>query len=566
MKLLIIMSEEIEPNPSSKKRLWVVATVVVVVVIIIVASYAYVSTRSTNTTKPTLTQAQETLSATWANVPNIDPAIGSDEASSAALLNLYDTLIFPTASGAVVPDLATSWSVSGNGLVYTFQVRSNVTFHNGDILNASDVAFSMDRLLTMGQGYSYLFSPYVEKTTAPNSSTVVFTLKTPFAPFLSSLVRLYVLDQKQVMSNLGTGSYGTYGDYGSTWLLTHDAGSGPYEVIYANLETNITIEEYPNYWNGTMPNQPKYMDFIGTTQTSTVQALFSSKAIQITDMWQEYSTVTSLATQPGAKMATYLSSEEMYLMINSQKAPTNDVYVREAMAYALNYSAIVNQAFPGNTVSAGPIPKVLPGHDNSIPTSTQNLTMAKALIKESKYYGNLSKYPITYYWVTQVPAEQKMALEFASDMSAIGLTVNVEGVPWLSVVADLANESSSPNIVSIENAASYFEAGSILQEMFTTAAVGTWEQNFWLNNTTISDAISTAVTIQNQTDRFQAYSNIQQMIYNQFIGIYPFDVTEVRAYYPSIVDWYAANGQTIGLLGYDWVLRDITFNATAMPS
>ena len=347
--------------------------------------------------------------------------------------------------------------------------------------------------------------------------------------------------------------------------MTHDAGSGPYKVIYANLESNITIQEYANYWNGVNAKQPKYMDFIGTTQTSTVQGLFSSKGIQITDMWQQYSTISSLSAQSGAKMAKYLSSEEMYLMINTQAAPTNDIYIREAMAYALNYSAIVNEAFPGNSISAGPVPSILPGHDSSIPASNQNLTLAKSLIKKSKYYNDLSKYPITYYWITQVPAEQKMALQFASDMQAIGLTVNVVGVPWLTVVADLANESTSPNIVSIENAASYFEAGSILQEMFTASAQGTWEQNFWLNNTTISSDIASAVMIENQTQRFQAYGNIQQMIYDQYIGIYPFDVTEVRAYYPSIVDWYAANGHTIGLLGYDWVLRDFIFNATAMP-
>lgn len=551
--------------PPNKKRWYVAIIAIVMVVIVIAASYSYLESKNNGTTTPTLTKAQQTLSATWANVPNIDPAIGSDEASSAALVNIYDTLVFPTASGTVVPDLATSWNVSNNGLNYTFHIRTNVTFHNGDHLNATDVVFSMNRLLAMGQGFSYLFSPYVKSATAPNATTVVFNLKTPFAPFLVSLVRLYVLDKSQVMANTAQGSYGSNGDYGSTWLLTHDAGSGPYTVIAANLETNITIQEYTNYWQGLKPKQPKYMDFIGTTQTSTVQGLFSSKGIQITDMWQQYSTITSMLTNPGASMAKYLSSEEMYLMINTQAAPTNDTYIREAMAYALNYTAIVDQAFPGNTISSGPIPSVLPGHDSAIPPSSQNLTLAKSLIKKSKYYGELSKYPITYYWITQVPAEQKMALEFASDMSAIGLTVNVVGVPWLTVVADLANESSSPNIVSIENAASYFSAGSILQEMFTTAALGTWEQNFWLNSTNISSAISAAVTIENQTQRFQAYDNIQQMIYNQYMGIYPFDVTETRAYYPSIVDWYAANGNTIGLLGYDWVLRDFIFNATAMP-
>jgi len=558
------MSDDVKPKGSSKRKLWI-AISVAVVIIIIVASLVYVETRPPSSTSKELSQAQETLSITWANVPNIDPAIGSDEASSAALVNLYDTLVFPTASGGLVPDLATNWNMSSNGLVYTFHLRGGVTFHNGDILTAQDVVFSMDRLLTMGQGYSFLFSPYVQNTTATNNNTVVFTLKIQDALFLVSLVRLYVLDEKQVMAHLGTGPYGSYGDYGSTWLLTHDAGSGPYEVIYANLESNMTLEEYPNYWQGTNPHQPKYVQFIGTDTPSTVQSLFSSKEIQITDMWQEYSTITSLSSLPGAKMTIIPSSEEMYLMLNTQKAPTNNIYVREAMTYALNYTAIVNEVFPGSSLAAGPVPTILPGHDPSIPTTQQNLTLAKQLIKESPYYGNLSKYPVTYYWVTQVPAEQKMALLFASDMAQIGITVNIVGVPWLSTVADLSNVSTSPNIVSVEVAANYYDALSILQERYSKSSQGTWEQNEWLNNSTISDMIANASTIQNQTERYQLEYKIQQMVYNEYISIYPFDVTEVRAYYPTIVNWYAANGHPIGLLGYNFVFRDIGFNATAMP-
>jgi len=558
------MTEEVKPKGSSGRKLWITITVVVVV-IVVVASLAYVVTRPPSSTSKQLSKAQETLSITWANVPNIDPAIGSDEASSAALVNLYDTLVFPTANGTIIPDLATNWNVSSSGLVYTFHIRSGVTFHNGDALTAQDVAFSMDRLLTMGQGYAFLFIPYVQNTTAQNNNTIVFTLKTPDALFLVSLVRLYVLDEKQVMTHLGTGSYGSNGDYGSTWLLTHDAGSGPYEVIYANLEANMTIEEYTSYWDGTNTHQPKYVQFIGTSTPSTVQALFSSKEIQITDMWQEYSTITSLSSLPGAKMTIIPSSEEMYLMLNSQKAPTNDIYVREAMTYALNYTAIVSDVFPGSALAAGPAPTILPGHDPSIPTTQQNLTLAKQLIKESPYYGNLSKYPVTYYWVTAVPAEQKMALQFASDMAQIGITVNIVGVPWLTTVADLSNVSSSPNIVSIEVAANYYDVLSILQERYSKSSQGTWEQNEWLNNSTISDMIANASTIQNQTERYQLEYRIQQMIYNEYLSIYAFDVTEARAYYPGIVNWYAANGHPIALLGYDFVFRDIGFNATAMP-
>ena len=78
----------------------------------------------------------------------------------------------------------------------------------------------------------------------------------------------------------------------------------------------------------------------------------------------------------------------MYLMLNTAKAPTDDVYVREAMSYALNYSAIIAPSgpFAGSKPSSGPVASVLPGHDPNISVSAQNLTLAEQIIKQSKYY------------------------------------------------------------------------------------------------------------------------------------------------------------------------------------
>ena len=582
-----------------------IIAVIVIIVILVVAGGLYFAlttstTKTTTTSTPVTTTSQSlttttssvvtvtptttssfsnstALSLTFANVPNSDPAIGSDEAGSAALVNLYDTLVFPTASGAVVPDLATSWTISSNSLTYTFTLRSGVTFHNGDTLTAEDVVFSMNRLLDMAQGYSYLFSPYVANITAPSSNTVVINLKSTFGPFLSALVRLYVLDKAQVLAHEVTVSSGAEPnangtDYGSTWLLTHDAGSGPYYMVSANLEANMVFGEYSNYWNSTNPNQPAYVQYYGTSATSTVEALFQSHQTVITDQWQPYSIVQTLASTKGAQMVEIPTVNEMYLMLNTAKAPTDDIYVREAMSYALNYSAIINGAsapFEGSQPSSGPVASVLPGHDSMIPKSTQNLTLAMQIIKQSKYWNSATNSitgTVQYYWVTAVPAEQALALEFASDMQKIGITVNVVGVPWLSVVSDLGNESSSPNVVSIEDGASYFEAGSTLQSRYTLASQGTWEQNEWMNNQTLNNAILSALSIVNQTQRFQAYDTLQQQIYNLYPSIYAFDVYEVRAYYPSVVNWYAANGHPIALLGYDFFWRNIQFYPSALAS
>lgn len=542
-------------------------TTAVVVIIILLAvvgvSAYYLSTTSTppahTTSSTTGALASGTLSITFANVPKADPAVGSDEAGSAALANVYDTLVFPTSAGTLQHDLATNWQVSSDGLTYTFTIRQGVKFHNGDTLSASDVAFSMNRLTTIGQGYSYLFAPYIASITAPDSSTVVIKLKQPFGPFLTALVRLYVLDQKQVEANeVATGTqYGTNKDYGSAWLLTHDAGSGPYSISAANLESSMTFSAFTGYWNGTQPNQPSTVQMLGST--SSTQALFTSHQIQITDQWQPYSTIVALAQGTGAKLATIPTVNEMYLMLNTKAAPTDDVYVRQAMSQALNYSAIVNNIFQGSKPSAGPVPTSLPGHNSNIPASAQNLALAKQTIAKSKYAGHLGDYPVKYFWVSEVPAEQKLALQFASDMQQIGITVQVLQQPWLTVVADLAKQASAPNVVSIEDGASYFEAGSVLQSRYTSASVGTWEQNEWLQNSTLDNLVSSALSTLDQTARFQSYAGVQTQIYNQYPTIYAFDVYEARAYYPSVVNWYAANGHPIPLLGYDFYFRDFQF-------
>jgi peptide/nickel transport system substrate-binding protein len=560
------MSAENKPRQNSRRNLWIVV-IVVLVVIIIAASVSYVATRPSKQTH-TLTQAQQTLSMTWANVPNLDPAVGEDEASLTALANIYDSLVFPTVSGNVVPDLATSWTISPNGLTYTFTLRSNVLFHDGSTLNAQDVVFSMDRLLAMGQGLSYLFAPYIANVTAPNNSTVVFTLTSQYGPFLGSLVFLYVLDKKAVVANETTGPYGTNGDYGDKWLLTHDAGSGPYEVIAANLEANVTLEEFSNYWQGTKQTQPKYVNMIGTSQASTVQASFSSKQIQVTDMWQTYTTINTLSGQAGAAMLQIPIPEEMYLMMNTQKAPTDSLQIREALSYALNYSAIIGTGgpFEGMSIATGPVPAAIPGAVQSFSPEHQNLTYAKQLVQQSVYANNISKYPVTYVYTTAVPAEEQLATLFASNAAQIGITVNIVGVPWLTMEADMGSFSSAPNIASVEVAATYDEAGSLLSEMYTTPARGTYTQNFWFNNSTqtmLDNEIANATAIVNQSSRFSAYGQIQQQIYNMYTSVYAFNTMEIRAYYPGIVDFNKAS--TIPILGYVFYYRNIGFNATAMP-
>jgi len=130
---------------------------------------------------------KRTLNVTFSWPTYIDPAVGSDFSSTSSLCNLYDTLVFPNTGGGVDSHLAESWQVSGDGLTWTFVLKKGVKFHNGSELTASDVAFSMNRILEIGEGLAYVFLGTVESATALDDYTVEFKLAQPSGLFLIKL-------------------------------------------------------------------------------------------------------------------------------------------------------------------------------------------------------------------------------------------------------------------------------------------------------------------------------------------------------------------------------------------
>ena len=184
-------------------------------------------------------------------MPKWDPAVGSDYASGVALINTYDSLVFPTPDGGVRPWVAESWTISDNGLTWDFNIRKDIVFHSGNKLTANDVAYSMNRLLNIGEGFAFLFYQYIDSAEAVGDYTVRFHCKTAYGPLLNSLVRFYIVDQKLLESKYAnTGDYGENKDYGKAYLLEHDAGSGPYTVDGVSTNISVSGSIYRPYWAG----------------------------------------------------------------------------------------------------------------------------------------------------------------------------------------------------------------------------------------------------------------------------------------------------------------------------
>ncbi|HLW90107.1 MAG TPA: ABC transporter substrate-binding protein, partial [Roseiarcus sp.] len=211
----------------------------------------------------------------------VDPAKISDYTDYMATVNLYDGLVNVDGQGHLTPELADKWEVSADGKEVTFHIRPDAHFQDGSAVEASDVVFSVERLLKIKQGPSNLFADVLApgSVTAVDAKTVKFTLSKTFAPFLSTVPAIRVLNAKVVQANAG-------GDDGQTYLATHTAGAGAYKLKSWDRGSQMTIERDPNYYRGWGEGPIDEVRWLITNNEATVRSLAASGELTMTSQYQ----------------------------------------------------------------------------------------------------------------------------------------------------------------------------------------------------------------------------------------------------------------------------------------
>ena len=558
----------------AKKRLWTALSLLVVMALVLPACGPAATpppppeatptspppeatTPPPEATTPPPPPEKRVLRATFAWPTYIDPAVGSDFSSTSSLVNLYDTLVFPNTEGGVDSWVAEDWDVSADGLTWTFNLKQGVMFHNGSELTASDVAFSMNRMLEIGEGLAYVFLGVVDSATATDDYTVEFKLAQPSGLFLISLIRLYIVDEEEVMANIVTpGPYGDKGDYGKEYLLTHDAGSGPYKVVEFPLEEYLLMEKYDGWFGEFDENAPDEARFIATTEAATVRTMMSRQELEITDQWQTVEALEALDEIEGIDIVAFPVLTEFYYMVHTQKPPTDDVHFRRAMAYAFDYDAAVGLEWPGTKQSQGPVPAICAGHNPDVFTFTRDLDKAREELAQSKYADQLDQYPVDVHWCTEVSHEEKFALLFQANMADIGINVNIVSTPWMSMVEEGGTLETSPHIQTTYVSADFPEAGSLLKVRYHSDAAPTWSQNEWLLDETLDGMIDDALATVDEDERYAAYRELQDYIVDLCPSVWLYDQVQKHAV-QSYVDWPPARGEVIPVMGYTMFAANI---------
>lgn len=351
----------------------------------------------------------------------------------------YQCLMTTSPSGAIEPELATSYSVSDSGLVYTFNLRHNVYFQNGQLLTSADVVYTFDRLFSTGSPTLREVFPTYHSVRAIDKYTVSFTLSAPAAGF--ALAMASPIDFGCAIINKQAAEAGG--------LASKMVGTGPWTQVSYEPNVQIVLKRNTRYWGPKTKAARLDVQWVpeGTTQVTDLEAgrvdlILPSKA-----------GADSLAGAAGVTVKAIPSDTTIFLMLNANTAPFNNVDARRAVAVALDRSALAKIAYAGGAVPSGYIPPSYAWATpiSKLPYSQYDPTEAKQLLTEAGYPHGLTttiKYIDNYE-----PDTNALLAQMQSELAAVGIRATL--VP-LQVAAWIAETNTADNFQLSWNEQGYY--------------------------------------------------------------------------------------------------------------
>jgi len=428
----------------------------------------------------------------------IDPAKINDYTEYMAATNLYDGLTTVETGGEIAPQLAESWEVSEDSLTYTFHLKADATFQDGSPVEASDIVYSMRRLLAINEGPAYLFADLVEpgNVKALDARTVEFTLNRVYAPFLTITPLVLAVDEDRVEA--------TEDDpWGEQQLAETVLGAGPYTLESWERGARMVLSRYDGYHGGfaTHAEGARPIDevtWVITRDEATVRSLAQRGDLAMSSQYQANATYENIGNLDAYEVLEAATATGFYLKLNNQVAPTDDVHVRRAIALAVDYETIREAIYPG-AVMRGPIADAfadaVPGEAEG---PVQDLVAAKAELAKSKYAGD-GPIPLEHVYVANTSFEEEIGLLLKATLDQIGFDVTLRPEPWNRMTELATQVETTPATAQVFYGPTYPSPDSVYYVQFHSKAAGTWASMEWVEDPEL-DAMIDAARAEVDTD------------------------------------------------------------------
>jgi peptide/nickel transport system substrate-binding protein len=521
----------------------------------------------TSTTQTT-SAAGGTLSVDESGEPEgLDPGFDYDPPAWDVIPNVFQGLLWYDGSSTdtFVPVLADTWQVSPSSMNYTFHLRSGVSFSNGDPFNAYVMWYSIYRVILMNQGPSWMLAQNLGtgKITDSTLNSIDYTNPSndQISLMSSSSNSVQVVDQNTIKFNLGSGFNGPnpYPGFLATltvptasavdpvmikanggvesgrtnaWALNNAIGTGQFVLTAWNHGDSIVLSKNPTYWgNNLAPSDlneeiaPAKLDKVviyykGNQLTRELDL----KSGKVQSAYMAYSRLGDVNGTQGIvvdKLGLITSINWVYL--KERVFPFNNTLVREAIAYAIDTQGIIDQAFAGlGTKFVGPLFIGMPGYDSNISPYQYNPDKAKQLLAQAGYPAGKGLPTIRFLYLSSSDEDTKAAQIMQANLGDVGITVELVGEVWpvyAAMQTDPSASATGPPMGLCHWSADYMSPDDYTVPLATsTGFLNRYLSGY--NSTKLDGLIYGAAVEPDPTKRNQMYSEITQMMYNDYVNIW----------------------------------------------
>lgn len=448
-------------------------------------------------------------------VTTMDPAIDYTFGSGPLFRAAYERLVnFNSVTGQIEPQLATSWSVSDDGSIYTFYLREGVTFHDGAAFDANAVKTAYDRVMSINEGPAWMLNDYVESIDVVDGTTVQFTLKTyPFVPFLrvlSSYWGMCIPSPAAITENQGD-------DMGKAWFRNHMVGTGPYQLTEWIEGQQMVFDRYDGYWGGWDGQHVDRVVLRKVLDTTTMALLIDRGDLDVA-YGIPLEELTSLAGNVAVTVEVHDTFTTNMIAMNTTSGPLSDVRVRRALSYAFDYESAM-EVFAGYTTPlVGQIPVGMPGYDGDLPRYRYNLDMARELLGEAGYAGG---FELEYTWVTEEPEGRRVGVLWQSALRELGIDLTITEVTVAGHWDRISDPALTPDLANYRWGIDYPDASSILVPLYHGGYGPPAGYNISrFSDERVNDLLAASEKEADEAKRLRMLSEIQALLLNDATNIW----------------------------------------------
>ncbi len=360
--------------------------------------------------EPAAEEPFEAVMGIAANVGQLHPNLTSLTTDWIVLEQIMDPLVVLGPDGTYQPWLATEWSVSDDGLVWTFKLRDDVTFSNGEPFNAESVRYTFDNAINIEKSSQTTVINEFEKINVIDDYTIETVTNRPNPIWLSQISHMFMMPPQYSE------------EVGAQGFNEAPVGTGGYTFVEWVKDDHVTVEKNPDWWNGepqvdritfrTIPEASARVASLQAGETDIIEVVPFDSIAQIEGQ-------DGLAVLDRGGAITYIGLDTL------RGLPTENKLVRQAMNYAVDAEAIAEFILSGRAQAVpGGLWPVSPGWDPNLPFYNDK-EKAKELLAEAGYPDGFEiKFNIAQ--VQGMLQYKEVAEAVQAELAQVGITANIE--------------------------------------------------------------------------------------------------------------------------------------------